>query len=313
MTSTHRSTAPRLVLLGGPGGVGTSAACADFADHYARAGQQVAVADLDPWNGASSRLQGTSVEVVTSSAEGMARPAGRLLDRVGLDPRLASELVVSPGSGYLELIHRLGMLTERTDLDVVLVDVGCHIVDVVSTADRLPWLVTHLLRAQRGWLSSARPRAATRLSWWPGADTHAQMQRVLDRVVGWAGDLSAAQAYLVGEESDPRTRRLRLGLALHELGAPSVTGGASLLPEPAPRSAATMVERDTGWAWRLTVPGLRSHEVRVDRSGDDLAVEVLGMRRLVTLPSALRRFRTAGARVSADHLEISFVPKESTK
>lgn len=316
MTAADPEDPPRLVLLGGPGGVGTSGATATLADRLAGSGERVAVADLDPHHGATARLTHSAPDVLRPAVGEAIGSVGALLDRLGLDPRLAGELAVLPGAETVEIVHRLAGARTRRDLDVILVDLGSRVIDVVAVADRLPWLASHLLRAQRGWLSSTRPRTATRLGRWPGADGHAAAGRFAGHARSWAEAIRAVDVVLVGEQSDERFRRLRLGLALHELPAPEAVRPAvvaewSTLPGPAEGEAATLVERADGWTWRLALPGLRSQELRVDRSGDDLALEVLGVRRLVTLPSAMRRFRTAGARVSAGHLEIEFVPEES--
>lgn len=308
--------APQLVLVGGPGGAGTSRAVAALADRLAHAGHQVALADLEPWNGASSRLTHAGVEVLAPSGDDAIGPVSAMLDRVGLDPRLAAEAAGLSGADVGEILHRLSVAHTRPDLEVVLVDLGSRIVETVGLADRLPWLATHLLRAQRGWLSSTRPRAASLLSRWPGADGHAAAQRFAARTSDWAALIRAADAVLIGEPDDPRLRRLRLGLALHEMQAPEGVraedvGAWQDLPTADERSVVGLTADGDGWAWRLALPGLRSQELRVDRSGDDLALDVLGIRRLVPLPSALRHFRTAGARVTAGHLEITFVPKES--
>lgn len=316
MTSAHPQSTPSLVLVGGPGGAGTSRATASLADRLARTGRRVAVADLDPFHGASARLEDAAVEVLAPTTGEAAGQVGAALDRVGLDPRVATEIATLPGTDVAELLHRLTMASGRPDLDLVLVDLGSRILDVITVAGRLPWLATHLLRAQRGWLSTVRPRTASLLNRWPGADGHVTAQRFAHRAQAWADLVQRADPLLVADRSDPRLRRLQLGLALHELPTPSGVTAERMsewtdLPSPEPALPAAFVERGDGWAWRLALPGLRSQELRVDRSGDDLALEVLGVRRLVSLPTAMRRFRTAGARVATGHLEITFVPEES--
>ena len=101
--------------------------------------------------------------------------------------------------------------------------------------------------------------------------------------------------------------------ALAELGAelhgPAGAGAAAALlaaPEPA---AGVQVERD-GEEFVLTVelPLARREEVDLARLGDDLVVSVAGARRLIALPSALRRCRVVGASLRQGRLGVRFEP-----
>jgi arsenite-transporting ATPase len=64
---------------------------------------------------------------------------------------------------------------------------------------------------------------------------------------------------------------------------------------------------DTGAVLRLSLPLVSRAEVDLARNGDDLVVTVGSYRRLITLPSALARFRIAGARVEQGELQVRFV------
>ena len=69
------------------------------------------------------------------------------------------------------------------------------------------------------------------------------------------------------------------------------------------------VERDAdGFLLSLALPLARLSEVDLARSGDELVVTVAGHRRLLALPSALRRCDVVGARLVDDRLVVRFEP-----
>ncbi|MCU1593309.1 MAG: ArsA family ATPase [Frankiales bacterium] len=69
------------------------------------------------------------------------------------------------------------------------------------------------------------------------------------------------------------------------------------------------VSRDAdGFLLSLSLPLARLSEVDLARSGDDLVVTVAGHRRLLALPSALRRCDVAGARLVDGRLVVRFEP-----
>jgi arsenite/tail-anchored protein-transporting ATPase len=98
--------------------------------------------------------------------------------------------------------------------------------------------------------------------------------------------------------------------ALDALGAQLVDGSgleALLAPPRGPRPL--RVERQ-GRELELSLDLPLAHAADVDlaRRGDDLILSVAGHRRVVTLPSALRRCTVAGARVRDGVLHVRFVP-----
>jgi arsenite-transporting ATPase len=69
------------------------------------------------------------------------------------------------------------------------------------------------------------------------------------------------------------------------------------------------VERTTdGFALSVALPFAVKEELELTRRGDDIAVTVGAARRLITLPSALRRCEIEGARLDAGRLVVRFVP-----
>ena len=69
------------------------------------------------------------------------------------------------------------------------------------------------------------------------------------------------------------------------------------------------VQRDAdGFLLSLALPLARIEDVDLARSGDELVVTVAGHRRLLALPSALRRCDVAGARLLEGRLVVRFEP-----
>jgi arsenite-transporting ATPase len=71
----------------------------------------------------------------------------------------------------------------------------------------------------------------------------------------------------------------------------------------------TTVQRDAdGFVLSLALPLARIEDLDLARSGDELVVTVAGHRRLLALPSALRRCEVAGARLLDGRLVVRFEP-----
>ncbi|MCU1588613.1 MAG: ArsA family ATPase [Frankiales bacterium] len=69
------------------------------------------------------------------------------------------------------------------------------------------------------------------------------------------------------------------------------------------------VERDgTGFLLSICLPLARVGELDLTRSGDELVITVAGHRRLLALPSALKRCDVAGARLAEGRLLVRFEP-----
>jgi arsenite-transporting ATPase len=101
--------------------------------------------------------------------------------------------------------------------------------------------------------------------------------------------------------------------ALAELGE-SLYGPAGPEAVPALLAEPTVaepfaVERETeGFVLRLPLPLTDRRDLDLGRRGDDLVVTVEGRRRVLALPSALRRCQVAGAQLRDGVLAIRFVP-----
>ena len=75
-----------------------------------------------------------------------------------------------------------------------------------------------------------------------------------------------------------------------------------------PDPALSVVRDSDGFLLSLALPLVRLADLGLARSGDDLVVTVDGHRRLVSLPSALRRCTVAGARLVDGRLVVRFEP-----
>ncbi|APU39952.1 ArsA-related P-loop ATPase [Streptomyces sp. TN58] len=87
---------------------------------------------------------------------------------------------------------------------------------------------------------------------------------------------------------------------------------AALLPDrPAPRRAWTVEDRladDGVLVWVVPLPGAHKRDLDLVRRGDELLLTAGPHRRIVTLPSALRRCTVSGAALTEGELRIRFTP-----
>lgn len=101
--------------------------------------------------------------------------------------------------------------------------------------------------------------------------------------------------------------------ALLEL-AGQLGDGVDLLGEPQPGPPLLTVEHcrgrglDSEYRLRVAVPLLDETDPELARVGDELAVTAAGHRRLIMLPSVLRRCEITGAEVDSDGLLVGFRP-----
>jgi arsenite-transporting ATPase len=65
---------------------------------------------------------------------------------------------------------------------------------------------------------------------------------------------------------------------------------------------------EDGFELLLSLPLARTDELDLTRTGDELAVTVAGHRRVLALPSALRRCSVVGARLADGRLVVRFEP-----
>ncbi|HWH28349.1 MAG TPA: ArsA family ATPase [Mycobacteriales bacterium] len=135
----------------------------------------------------------------------------------------------------------------------------------------------------------------------------------------WRAGWVAAQAeQLDGVRRDAPALPLRLSpyLPAEPVGLPALVAlGEALYGEddtlatgPEPEDLLAVERTTDGFALSLALPLARLEDVSLARTGDDLVVTVGGHRRVLALPSALRRCTVAGAALSAGRLRIRFEP-----
>ncbi|WP_371482115.1 ArsA family ATPase [Kitasatospora sp. NBC_00315] len=138
-----------------------------------------------------------------------------------------------------------------------------------------------------------------------------------------AAALSSADPWLAARAA--RQREVLAGLAA-ELDVPLLLGGdpeaapqdlAEELyggrPDPAPLAAAPWTVEDRLaeeglLVWRLTLPGADRADLDLVRRGDELVVGLGAYRRILSLPSALRRCTVTGAGLTDGVLAVRFAP-----
>ncbi|GAA3832935.1 ArsA family ATPase [Streptomyces chiangmaiensis] len=91
---------------------------------------------------------------------------------------------------------------------------------------------------------------------------------------------------------------------LGALAAPPVNPA----PDPVEWPVTDRLAEDGVLVWHIPLPGAIREELELVRRGDELVVTVGSFRRIVPLPSALRRCTVAGAALRDDELRIRFAP-----
>lgn len=95
--------------------------------------------------------------------------------------------------------------------------------------------------------------------------------------------------------------------ALAELGE-AVYGAGDPAGPPAGRDPVSVTRTTDGFALHLALPGASRGELALARHGDELVITVGSQRRLLSLPSVLRRCTVHGARLADDELVVRFQP-----
>lgn len=130
----------------------------------------------------------------------------------------------------------------------------------------------------------------------------------------WFAGLIAQQRKILAEWTGTYGEELR---TLPHLGHdPRGADDLAALGVPAPGAAPEPVEwpvtdalADDGvLVWHIPLPGAVREELGLIRRGDELVVTAGPFRRIVTLPSALRRCTVAGAGLREGELRVRFTP-----
>lgn len=337
----------RCVLVAGPGGTGCSTYAAALAHGYADSGRSVLLLGTDPFDDATALVQvrdGGSLRLVSGreSDRTTDQVLGPLLDMVGLDPRLSREVGLLREAAAARLLRDLGAARleapESLDKDpgeVIVIDAGSWAVDLVRLAGAAPWMLQRVAPAQRGWLATSRPLLAAALgSRWPGdALTEHVQDGLLHAAAAREALLGAGSAVVVcaGSAPDAKVRRVVAGLALGTAPVTATVGGGRVEPDDPPRWRPGRTMQDQAadldiharrgrlggiswdrsgddYLWRMPLPGLRLRELNLSMVQDDLVLEGLGHRGLVSVPTVLRRCRPVDAELRDAVLTVRFSP-----
>jgi arsenite-transporting ATPase len=131
---------------------------------------------------------------------------------------------------------------------------------------------------------------------------------------GWAAAQREQLAEIDASFADLEQWRIAYGAA-EPLGVTAVSalvrdgyGTSDPMGDGSGSQPLSVVQTSEGFALTLTLPFVSRGDLELARSGDDLVVSVGGSRRVVSLPSALRRCVVAGARLADGKLVVRFVP-----
>ncbi|MGW7420965.1 ArsA family ATPase [Streptomyces sp. NPDC054813] len=122
----------------------------------------------------------------------------------------------------------------------------------------------------------------------------AQQRKALD---DWAETFDVTAVPHLGH--DPR--------GTEDLAALAVPG-VNIAPAPVEWPVADRIEEDGVLVWHIPLPGAIRDGLDLVRRGDELVITVGGFRRIVALPSALRRCTVAGAALRDGELRLRFAP-----
>lgn len=144
-------------------------------------------------------------------------------------------------------------------------------------------------------------------------ERYTEQQAVLAELTGPAGSTGLGEVPLRTAEhtaAEPTgvPALLEIARSLYGDSDPAAPGrpGPPLLQVH--RTAGAGTSRDSEFELVLRLPGAAGGPLDLARVGDELAVGVGGVRRMVSLPSVLRRCQVAGARLQDDDLRVVFTP-----
>ncbi|MET9560612.1 MULTISPECIES: ArsA family ATPase [Streptomyces] len=136
----------------------------------------------------------------------------------------------------------------------------------------------------------------------------------------WLAALAAQQRKSLDEWRDEWGRTCDVHEVAHLGRDPRGAEDLALLPVPLPVTAAGDAPGPPAWpvvdrladdgvlVWHIPLPGAIREELDLVRRGDELVVTVGQFRRIVTLPSALRRCAVDGASLREGELRVRFAP-----
>ncbi|MGI5129319.1 ArsA family ATPase [Pseudonocardia sp. CA-107938] len=143
-------------------------------------------------------------------------------------------------------------------------------------------------------------------------ERHLEQQAVLAEIVALEGSTLAGAAvrtapYTAAEPTGVAAL-LEVADALYGSTDPADTGSVAPPLLSVDRTAGEGTSPDSEFELSLRLPGAADGPLDLARVGDDLAVSLGGVRRLIALPSVLIRCTVVAARLEGDDLKVTFVP-----
>jgi arsenite/tail-anchored protein-transporting ATPase len=210
-------------------------------------------------------------------------------------------------AGQLQGLHRLLADQDTTSIRLVLTP---ERVVAAETRRTLTALALHGLRVDGLVANRLMPEAPSSLRGPAGRwlrERHTEQRAVLAGLEALPVPLRVAQHTSAEPTGLPALRELAAALyGADDPAAPADAPAAPLLQVN--RTAGSGTSPDSAFDLVLRLPGVASGPVDLVRLDDELAVTTGGTRRMIALPSVLRRCTVTDAHVAGDDLRVAFVP-----
>ncbi len=138
-------------------------------------------------------------------------------------------------------------------------------------------------------------------------ERHAEQQAVLGELAG-LGDVPLATVDHTAAEPTGVAALLEVAHNLYGDADPAAPAPAGPPLLQVRRTAGEGTSRDSRFELVLRLPGAADGPLELSRVGDELAIGIGSVRRMVALPSVLRRCTVVGARLEGDDLVVLFAP-----
>lgn len=215
-----------------------------------------------------------------------------------------------------ELTEQLGalraMLADHTRTSIRLVLTPERVV-AAETRRTLTALALHGLHVDGVIVNRVVPRPPPSLRG-PAArwlqERHAEQQAVLAELAGMGGAPLRTADHTAAEPTGVPAL-LTIAANLYGDDDPAAAGPAGPPLLRVRRTAGNGTSPDSEFELVLALPGAADGALDLARVGDDLVVAAGGARRMVALPSVLRRCTVNSARLDGDDLVVTFVPDPS--
>jgi arsenite/tail-anchored protein-transporting ATPase len=227
----------------------------------------------------------------------------------GRDAQAAWDRAVDALDALAEQLQGLRGLLADPDTSIRLVLTPERVV-VAETRRTLTALALHGLRVDGLVANRVLPEAPASLRGPAGRwlrERYAEQQAVLAELDALPVALRVAEHTAAEPTGLPALREL--ARALYDADDPTAAA-----PDAAPpllqvrRTAGSGTSPDSAFELVLALPGAAQGQLDITRIDDDLAVTAGGTRRVIALPSVLRRCTATGAQLDGDDLRVAFVP-----